>query len=96
MISQSSGFGHAKDKLLNILLEENQDFFSSNTANNLRQSGGVEFKFATRCNNTDVFDAAFETARAIVKEDPALSLPEHDLLKKHIESKISVNLLTLS
>ena len=79
-----------------LLLRGPGDFFSSNTANNLRQSGGFEFKFATRCNNTDVFDAAFETARAIVKEDPALSLPEHELLKKHIESKISVNLLTLS
>ena len=79
-----------------LLLRGPGDFFSSNTANNLRQSGGFEFKFATRCNNTDVFDAAFETARAIVREDPALSLPEHELLKKHIESKISVNLLTLS
>lgn len=79
-----------------LLLRGPGDFFSSNSTNNLRQSGGFEFKFATRCNNTDIFDAAFSTARQIVKKDPDLTLPEHKLLKEQIESRISVNLLTLS
>ena len=79
-----------------LLLRGPGDFFSSNSSNNLRQSGGFEFKFATRCNNTDIFDAAFSAAREIEKEDPTLSLPEHELLMERIESHISVNLLNLS
>ena len=79
-----------------LLLRGPGDFFSGNSTNNLRQSGGFEFNFATRCNNTDIFDTAFLTAQKIVKEDPTLSLPENALLKEHIESRIFVNNLTLS
>ncbi len=67
------------------------DFFSTNTHDNFRQSGGFEFRFAKLCDDSDLFSAAFSTARAIVAADPQLELPEHSLLKKALDDIISQN-----
>ena len=93
MKSTYDGFEIAEKDLL---LRGPGDFFSSNTANNLRQSGGFEFKFASKCSSSEIFDAAFSAAKSIVKIDPELTLPEHQLLRAEIEKHISINLLNLS
>ncbi len=72
------------------------DFFSSNANNNMRQSGGFEFKFASLCNSTDLFESAFSAAKAIVEADPTLSATEHNGLKKAVESHLKVSLSTIS
>ncbi len=53
------------------------DFFSSNSASNLRQSGGFDFKFSSMSNDTDIMERAFSAAKSVISEDPTLSLPEH-------------------
>ncbi len=79
-----------------LLLRGPGDFFSSNSQSNFRQSGGFEFSFATKCNDTKIFDMAFNAAKSIIGSDPFLSRPEHALLRDNIEKHISINLLNLS
>ena len=61
------------------------DFFSANSAENIRQSGGFEFKAAKNLSDTSIMDAAFAEAKAIAKRDHTLSLPEYEGLKKCLE-----------
>ena len=61
------------------------DFFSANSAENIRQSGGFEFKAAKNLSDTSIMDAAFAEAKAIAKRDHTLSLPEHEGLKKRLD-----------
>lgn len=68
-----------------LLLRGPGDFFSSNSDNTFRQSGGFEFKLAKLCDDTELFDAAFSSAKSITKQDPALSLPEHTALKENLD-----------
>ena len=42
-----------------LLMRGPGDFFSQNNSNILRQSGGFEFKFASKCDSTDLFEKAF-------------------------------------
>ncbi len=79
-----------------LLLRGPGDFFFKNSTGNLRQSGGFEFNFATKCDNSDIFDAAFSTAKSIVKSDPTLSFDEHQLLRRELEKHILTNALNLS
>ncbi len=72
------------------------DFFSHNSDNNLRQSGGFNFKFASMCDDGELFESAFSTAKAIVSEDPALELSEHRLLKKKVEEHLQLSLSSIS
>ena len=65
------------------------DFFSRNNANNMRQSGGFEFKFASACDDRQLFDDAFSVAKAIVEVDPTLSMPEHAELRSLVESALA-------
>ena len=67
------------------------DFFSNNSDDNFRQSGGFEFKFAKLCDDTDLFSSAFSVAKAIVQIDPELSLPEHQGLKDALGSILENN-----
>ena len=60
------------------------EFFSSNSDNNLRQSGGFSFKFASLCNDSELFSAAFSTAKSIADADPGLILPEHEELAHEV------------
>ena len=64
------------------------DFFSSKTDNNLRQSGGFEFKMASICNDGDLFNNAFSAAKEILESDPSLQLAHHSLLKDEIAAFI--------
>ena len=64
------------------------DFFSRNSLNNMRQSGGFEFKFASTCEDTRLFDEAFSIAKAIVEADPTLTMPEHAELRSSVESAL--------
>ena len=72
------------------------DFFSTNTPDNLRQSGGFEFKFATMCDDTELFDAAFAAAKSIVSSDPELKSPEYTALRAPIEKIIGRSLSSIS
>lgn len=60
-----------------LMLRGPGDFFSSNSASNLRQSGGFAFKFSSMCSNTDIMERAFSAAKSVVSQDCDLSLPEH-------------------
>ena len=73
-----------------LLLRGPGDFFSSISDNNLRQSGGFDFKFATLCDNSNLFNAAFSTAKAIVNSDPTLSLEEHKYLRIEVDRRIKI------
>ena len=74
-----------------LLLRGPGEFFSSNSSNNLRQSGGLEFKFASMCDDTNIFTLAFSEAKAIIAKDPELSMPEHKDLFKEITDRIAIN-----
>ena len=85
MKSTNDGFEIA-DK--DLLLRGPGDFFSSKTDNNLRQSGGFEFKMASICNDTDLFNDAFSTAKQVLDNDPQLSYAHHALLREEINAFI--------
>lgn len=73
-----------------LLLRGPGDFFSSVSDNNLRQSGGFDFKFASLCENYELFNSAFGVAKAIVNTDPLLSLPEHQSLRSEVERRMKI------
>ena len=79
-----------------LLLRGPGDFFSSINDNNLRQSGGFDFKFASMCDNLDLLSIAFSTAKAIVENDPRLELPEHQELKSRVEHLLNISSSTIS
>ena len=74
-----------------LMLRGPGDFFSSNGGNNLRQSGGFEFRFASTCDSAELFDAAFNAAKDIIARDPELTLPEHSGLRSHVLQKLLIN-----
>lgn len=57
------------------------DFFSSNSQENIRQSGGFGFRFAKLCDDTTLFDSAFEMAKNVVERDPNLESDENRALR---------------
>ena len=61
------------------------DFFSQNSDDNIRQSGGFNFKFASACEDGALLERAFSIAKGIVDADPELALPEHSLLKENLD-----------
>lgn len=64
------------------------DFFSANSAENIRQSGEFEFKAAKNLGDSSIMDAAFSEAKALALADPTLSLPEHAALRESLEGYI--------
>ena len=79
-----------------LMLRGPGDFFNSNSQNNIRQSGGFEFKFASMCDSHELLRRAFGCAKAIVNSDPTLSLIEHAGLKKRLEEHLNISLSTIS
>jgi ATP-dependent DNA helicase RecG len=79
-----------------LMLRGPGDFFSNVSDDNLRQSGGFEFKFASSCDSTELFAKAFSCAKSIIESDPDLSLPIHKGLRVEIEKKIKVVSSTIS
>lgn len=79
-----------------LILRGPGDFFSSVSDNNLRQSGGFGFKFASLCDDSQLFSQAFAIAKSIISIDPKLSLQEHQLLKTEIERRFNISQSTIS
>ena len=79
-----------------LMLRGPGDFFSNISDNNLRQSGGFEFKFATMCDSSDLFEKAFSCAKQIMMDDPDLKQESHTELKKEVERRLNVALSTIS
>lgn len=79
-----------------LLLRGPGDFFSSISNNNMRQSGGFEFRYASMCDSSELMTTAFSVAKSIVESDPNLSLPIHAELKKETDRRIKVSQSTIS
>ncbi|MBR2931039.1 MAG: ATP-dependent DNA helicase RecG [Clostridia bacterium] len=71
------------------------DFFSMNSSNNMRQSGGFEFKLAPLCDDAGMLEKAFGAAKELISEDPELSAEEHLPLRSIVES-VTSNSSTIS
>ena len=83
MRTTSNGYEIAEKDLL---MRGPGDFFASaSDANALRQSGGFQFKVASLCNDTELFNNAFVTAKEIITKDPELQNEEHRLLKEETD-----------
>jgi ATP-dependent DNA helicase RecG len=72
------------------------DFFSSNSNENFRQSGGLSLRFAKLCDDTDLMQSAFGAAKQILSIDPSLSLPDHLLLKQKLGELLKNNSSSIS
>lgn len=79
-----------------LMLRGPGDFFSSNSDNIFRQSGGFNFRFATMCNDDGLFKLAFSCAKSIVSADPKLELPEHSGIKSEIEKYVIIDSSSIS
>ena len=79
-----------------LMLRGPGDFFSPNPNENIRQSGGFEFEFASMSTSSDLYEAAFGAARAIVEADPTLTHPEHLKIKEEVEKHLKISLSTIS
>jgi ATP-dependent DNA helicase RecG len=93
MKSTSDGFEIAERDLL---LRGPGDFFAMNSKENFRQSGGFEFKFASMCDDSELFAQAFATAKEIINVDHTLDLPMHQGLKEAIIDKLNASTSTIS
>ena len=78
-----------------LVLRGPGDFFSDK-ADNMRQSGGFEFKMAKLCNDYELFSKAFRSAKAIVEKDPNLTAAENKLLREEVENFIHPLASTIS
>lgn len=78
-----------------LLLRGPGDFFSGNSGDNLRQSGGFEFKIANQCDDPNLFEQAFINAKSIIESDPDLEFPEHAIIKENL-SHILTNISDIS
>lgn len=72
-----------------LMLRGPGDFFSSVQDDNLRQSGGLDFHFASACDDTELFESAFAHAKEIANIDPELISDEYYILKKEIALRIT-------
>ncbi len=79
-----------------LLIRGPGDFFSSVSDDNLRQSGGFEFRFASMCDSTELMNTAFSVAKSIVDADPNLELELHADLKKETDRRIQIASSTIS
>lgn len=79
-----------------LLLRGPGDFFSSVSSDNLRQSGGFEFKYASMCDSADLLTTAFSVAKSIVESDPTLELEIHQDLKKEVDRRLNIATSTIS
>ena len=93
MKSTNDGFEIAERDLA---LRGPGDFFATNSDANFRQSGGFEFKFASMCDDNELFTKAFGTAKEIINIDPTLDMPIHQELKKAITNKLNASTSTIS
>lgn len=79
-----------------LLLRGPGDFFSSVSDDNLRQSGGFEFKFAQTCDSAELLTLAFSVAKSIVESDPKLELEVHGELRSEVNRRMNIAPSTIS
>ena len=72
------------------------DFFSSNSSDIFRQSGGMSFHFAKLCQDTSLFDLAFSIAKRTLENDPMLENEENARLHRILEDSYVSNTSALS
>jgi ATP-dependent DNA helicase RecG len=71
MRTQHDGFEIAQRDLM---LRGPGDFLrGSDSGEGIRQSGGIRFRLADGCDDTELLELAMEDARALIAEDPTLS-----------------------
>ncbi len=83
MTSTSDGFEIAEKDLM---MRGPGDFFSSISDDNIRQSGGFSFRFASVLSDADLMNSAFSEAKAVLADDPELSKSEHASYLSMIEN----------
>lgn len=79
-----------------LLLRGPGDFFASVSSDEIRQSGGFNFKLAKLCDDTDLFEKAFAVAKEITANDPKLEKAEHQSLKIAVYDIIAPQSSTIS
>lgn len=79
-----------------LLIRGPGDFFSSVSDDNLRQSGGFDFRFASMCDSAELLTTAFSVAKSIVEIDPELKLDAHAGLKAETDRRMSIASSTIS
>ncbi len=79
-----------------LLLRGPGDFFASVDSESFRQSGGFEFKLASLSDDTDLFSAAFSSAKMLVAEDPELEREENHGLRVELDRYITPRASTIS
>jgi ATP-dependent DNA helicase RecG len=79
-----------------LILRGPGDFFSNNSDDILRQSGGFEFKFAKLCDDNKLLEVAFATAKSIAEDDPKLEKSEHLLLRESVKNILQQNISNIS
>lgn len=72
-----------------LVLRGPGDFFSSYSNENMRQSGGFEFKIAGICDDNSLIDSAFSAAKQIIANDPKLEKNTNLLLREEVEHVFS-------
>lgn len=79
-----------------LILRGPGDFFLSSSKESLRQSGGFEFKLAKLCDNTELFELAFKTAKELTEIDPYLERDENKALKDAVGKYMTPATSTIS
>ncbi len=79
-----------------LLLRGPGDFFLSSSQSSFRQSGGFEFKLAKLCDNTELFELAFKTAKEITENDPYLEREENRALRAAVSEYMTPVASTIS
>ena len=72
------------------------DFFNVDSIDNIRQSGGYEFKFSRLCDNIELVNRAFATAKNIIENDPELKNPDNAGLKRVLSDTLLNGSITVS
>ena len=72
------------------------DFFSKNSEENIRQSGGLQFRFASMTSDSSILNLSFSIAKELLSNDPDLSASEHLGLKNEVQKRIYAEESTIS
>ena len=79
-----------------LILRGPGDFFSSDSSDNFRQSGGFSFRFANLSGDSSLFTEAFSAAKELLLSDPALSSPEDEALAARLSERMQTSRDTIS
>ena len=77
-----------------LLLRGPGDFLRGSSESSIRQSGGLQFRLADQCEDSDFMQTAFEDARALLERDPQLA--EHEGLRRRMEAMFYVDVGVLN